>query len=280
MTSPLRTFRLASLEALKLRRQRLAKVVIAVPAAVAALVPQGLWFSAEGGFEGHLAFATSLELAFLPACLLILLQASLSIAGERSDRTLRDALVAPVGRAEILLSRWIVLALECLLVVAVVAIAAGVSTLTRFSFEDIREEAIEPLFTSSEVWEETIRATLGVALPLVALATLGLLVSVCSASPAMAAALSLGSLMALDVAKSVFAAREGFTMALFNSYLPTLFDRTSYLRGVTAMAGGMGDVLWIQGSPRYALQFVVPAATIAALLGVTLVRFSREEFRE
>lgn len=277
---PTRTARLVALEVLKLRRQRLARVVVAVPALVAALVPQGLWLSAGRGLQGHLALATSLELAFLPACFLLLLQAALSVAGERSDRTLRDALVAPVGRTELILARWIVLALECLLIVAVVSIAALLSTLTRFSFGDIREEAIEPLFTSSEVWEETIRAVLGVAPPLVALATLGLAVSVACGSPAMATALSLGSLMALDVAKSVFAGREGFTTCLFNSYLPTLFDRTSYLHGVTAMAGGMGDVLWIHGSPRYALQLFVPAITAAALLVLALARFWREEFRE
>jgi ABC-type transport system involved in multi-copper enzyme maturation permease subunit len=275
-----RVLRLAVIEAAKMRRQRLAQLVVGVPAAAAALVPAGLRISGREGVQGFLALATALELALLLGAFLILIQAALSVAGERSEKTLRDVLAAPVRRSEVLLSRWIGLQLELVLLVALVAAAGLVSTSLFHDFEDITAGAIEPLFFAHELREETTRAILYHLPPAAALVTLGLLISVLAASPAVAAASAAGSLLAIDIGKSIFSGASSGPLYLFNSYLPTLFDRTSYLHGVTALANGIGDVIWSGDSVRHALVMVVPLGYTAVFLGLSLVAFSRTELAD
>ena len=263
-----------------MRRQRLALSVVGIPAAVALLIPQGLWVSSRQGMQGYLAFATALELALLLGSLLLVLHAGVSIAWERSEKTLRDALAGPVHRGEILFSRWLALQAEMLLLLALVAVLAFASTLVHYRFEDIRGDAIEPLFYARELARHT---ALGIAYfipPAFALVTLGLLASVLSASPAMAATLALGALFCLDISKSVFSSASGVVPGLFNSYLPSLFDQTSYLHGVTAMANGIGDVLWSDTGPERHLGLLVPAAYTAVFLLVSLAVFSTRDYAE
>jgi ABC-type transport system involved in multi-copper enzyme maturation permease subunit len=275
-----RLLRLAAIEAGKMRRQRLAQLVVGGPGAVAALVPAGLHLSGREGMQGFLAMTTALELALLLGAFLILIQAALSIAGERSEKTLRDVLAAPVRRFEVLLARWLVLEMELVLLVALVAAAGLISADFFHDFEDITAGAIEPLFYASELREETVRAVLYHVPPAAALVTMGLLISVVAASPAVAAAAAAGSLLAIDIAKSIFSGASSGPLYLFNAYLPTLFDRTSYLHGVTALANGIGDVVWSEDSVRHALVVLVPLGTIAAFLGLALAVFSRTDFAD
>ena len=74
-----------------------------------------------------------------------------------------------------------------LLLVLVVAGAALASTALFYRFDDITAGAVEPLFFASELRGETMRAILYHLPPAAALVTLGILVSVLSGSPAMAA---------------------------------------------------------------------------------------------
>ena len=275
-----RLIRLTAIEAAKMRRQRLAHLVVGVPAVAAALVPAGLQLSGREGMQGFLSLATALELALLLGAFLILIQAALAVAGERSEKTLRDVLAAPVRRSEVLLSRWIALELELLLLVLVVVGAALASTALFYRFDDITAGAVEPLFYASELRGETMRAILYHLPPAAALVTLGILVSVLAGSPAMAAAIAAGSLLAIDIAKSIFSGASSGPLYLFNAYLPTLFDRTSYLHGVTALANGIGDVIWSEDSVRHALVVVVPLAYIAVFLAVSLAAFSRTDFAD
>ncbi|MBI4603415.1 MAG: ABC transporter permease subunit [Planctomycetes bacterium] len=282
MTSnaPARILRLTRIELFKLRRQRLAQAVVGLPAAAALLIPQGLWLSGREGVQGVLALSTAVELALLLVTFLGFLHASVAVAWERSERTLRDVLAGPVRRSEVLLSRWIALELELALAVLLVLAAAGVSSLLHYRFEDIRGDAIEPLFYAGEVGRH---AALGVAYflpPAAALVTVGLLVSVLAATPAVAAAAGLGALLCLDIAKSLFSSTSGFVLGLLNAYLPSLFDRTSYLHGVTAMANGIGDVLWADDAPQHLLVLLVPGLYAGCALAAALALFTRRDFTE
>ncbi len=273
-------FRLTALEIGKMRRQRLALFVVGLPVLVAAGVPQGFWLASTEGMQGFLAFSTALNLALLLGCILLLLHASASIAWERSEKTLRNYLAGPVKRSEVFLSRWIALELEMLLLLGLVVSAAYFSSASRFAFEDIRGEAVEPLFYAADITPHLRLAILYFVPGAAALVSAGVLASVLCATPAVATALALGSLLCLDIAKSVFSSRSGWVSFLFNSYLPTLFDRTSYLVGVQGMSEGKSDALWPDSSPEHWLVWLVPLATLAVTTGLSLGVFVRRDYAE
>jgi ABC-type transport system involved in multi-copper enzyme maturation permease subunit len=275
-----RTLHLALLETFKMRRQRLALLVLGAPALTSALVPQGLWLSSRKGLQGFLALNTSLELSLLLGSFLLLLHSSVSLAWERSEKTLRNTLAGPARRSEVLLSRWLAIEVEVFLLALLVAGAALFSTFLNYRFEDIRGDASEPLFYADELRHHTILGVLYFVPPAMALVTLGLFLSVLSATPATAAALSMGALLLLDIGKSIFSGTSKATSYLFNSYLPTLFDQTSYLHGVTKLAEGVSDVLWMDQSPQHRLNFVVPCVYTVVLFSLSLVIFSRKDFTE
>lgn len=275
-----RISRATRLEVWKLWRQRLTWCVVGAPTLGAALIPQGLCLSGREGLQGYLALTTALGLSLLLACFLVLLQASTGLAWEKSDRTLRNYLVAPLQRSEIFLSRWISLELELLLLLGLVVLAGTLSTGSRLSFEDIRGEAIEPLFYASELREHTARAILYFVPAGVALVTVGLLASVLCSTPAAASALALGALVSLDVAKSLVPGSSSWSWWLFNSYLPTLFDQSSYLRGVSEMARGIGDVLWAENGPQHSQIWITCGVTTAASLLLAMLLFQRKASAE
>ena len=275
-----RTLHLTLLELLKMRRQRLFLLVLGVPALTSALIPEGLLLSSREGLQGFLALNTSLELSLLLGSFLLLLHSSLSISWERSEKTLRNTLAGPVRRSEVLLSRWLALELEVLLLLGLVVAGAFFSTFLGYRFEDIRGDATEPLFYASELRHHTILGILYFVPPAMALVTFGLFLSVLSASPAAGAVLSLGSLLLLDIAKSIVSSSSKMTCCLFNSYLPTLFDQTSYLHGVTKLSEGVSDVLWMDGSPQHTLDFAVPCLYAMVFLLLSLAIFSRKDFTE
>jgi ABC-type transport system involved in multi-copper enzyme maturation permease subunit len=270
---------LTGIELGKMARQRFALTTCLLPLAVAVLLPQ-----APSAFDdperGYHVLARTLELSLLVACYLVLLHASLSLASERHDRTLRNLLVAPVRRAELVLSRWLALELATLLLAAALVAATYASTATRFEFGDIRGEAIEPLAEAGELRRFTLVALGYLVPPLVALVSLGLLVSVVSATPASAAGLGLGVFFLLDIGKSIFPGSSPFRLYFFNYYLPTLFDRSSYLHGVAAYAEGRGDVLWMDDAPEHVFCLLVPLVTAAICVAALVFVFSRRDCTE
>ena len=68
------------------------------------------------------------------------------------------------------------------------------------------------------------------------------------------AGLALGSLFFLDIVKAIFPRHSSLQLYLFNSYLPTLFDRSSYWHGVKAYAQGITDI--VRGSDLFAATHV------------------------
>ncbi len=270
---------LLSLEATKMTRQRLSQVTLFVPLALAASLPQLFWLlesiAPEGGFE---VLTRTFELTLLLACYLLLLQSAASVAGEYQDGTLRNLLVTPARRSEIVLARWIALSVTALIVLVTVSIVAAASTALHFSFDDVYEEAIEPLAEASELRDFSVVSILHLILPLCALVSFGLCLSFFSSAPAPAAAAALGGLLILDIVKSILPAGSAARRYLVNSYLPTLFDETSYLQGTAAYARGFADRLWLPDAPEHSFAVMVPVATAVLFVGVSLLLFSRRSF--
>ncbi len=271
---------LTAIELGKMARQRFALTTFLLPLGVAVLLPQVSSTFAETAEHGFHVLARTLELSLLVACYLILLHASVSVAAERHDRTLRNLLVMPVGRTELALSRWLALELGMLFLVAVLVAAAYVSTATRFEFGDIYGEAIEPLAEALELRHFTLMALAFLVLPLVALVSLGVLVSVISGTAATAAGLGVGSFFFLDIGKSILPGSSPLRLYFFNYYLPTLFDRSSYLHGVTAYAEGRGDVLWMDDAPEHLFAVLAPLVTTGVCVGAAALVFSRRDSTE
>ena len=86
--------------------------------------------------------------------------------------------------------------------------------------------------------------------------------------------------MLLDVVKSIAPATSSFRRYLFNSYLPTFFDESSYWHGVTAYAQGITDVLWMADAPEHGYGTFVPLGTLVVGFGLSLAVFSRGEYSE
>ena len=271
---------LLNIELSKMIRQRGALTALVLPTSVAFLLPQASWYFDANPEWGFYVLARTLELSLLAGCYLFLLQASLSMAAERQDKTLRNTLVAPVRRSEVILSRWLALQLTMLLLVAVVLGSSVVSTASHFAFGDIYEEAVEPLAEASELRHLTLVAVGYLICPLMALGSVGFLVSVLSATPATAAGLGLGLCFLLDIGKSILPGNSPLRLYFFNYYLPTLFDRSSFLHGVTGYAEGRGDMLWLDEAPEHTFAVVVPLATVAVCLVAASWFFSRRDCTE
>lgn len=271
---------LTRIELAKMLRKRFALTTCVLPLAVAVLVPQASSLLGENPDRGFHVLTRTLELCLLLACYLLLLEASVSVAAERHDRTLRNVLVAPVYRSEVALSRWLALQLVSLLILSVLVGAAFASTAIGFTFGDIYGEAIEPLAEASELRHFTLAAVGYLILPLVALVSVGFLVSVVAGTPVTAAGLGLGVALLLDIGKSILPGSSPLRLYFFNYYLPTLFDRSSYLHGVTAYAEGRGDVLWMDEAPEHAFALVSPLVTAGICLIVSTWIFSRRDCTE
>lgn len=270
-------------ELTKLRRQRLAVTTVIAPLLVGLLLPQLIWLF--GGpratpARGFYVFAWSLELALLMGVYLLLLQAALSIVVDRHDKTLRNLLVAPVWRGRIIAVRWLALQGIALLLLALLAAGVFLSTAIHFEFGEIYEEAIEPLATVEELRTYTLIGLAKLILPLAAVVSVGVLVSVLTVAPATAAGVALGLLLLLDIVKSIASANSSFRLWLFNSYLPTLFDDSSYWNGVTAYAQGITDVLWMADAPEHGYGIFIPLGTVVVCFGLSLFVFLRGEYSE
>ena len=273
---------LLHVELVKLRHQRLVLTTFALCLISALILPQLTWLFGESSASerGFHVLGRALELSMLLACYLLLLQASMSMVVERHDRTLRGSLVAPVRRRDIVLARWFALQLTIVLLVVTIVAAAAASTAFHFTFGDVYEEAIEPLAEATELRTHVALGVLHLVLPLVALVSVGFFISVFTRSPATEAGLSLGALILLDISKSMVPGSSPLRLYFFNSYLPTLFDRSSYLHGATAYAQGIADLLWLPDAPEHVCGVVVPLVTGGVCLLAALWLFTRRDWTE
>jgi ABC-2 type transport system ATP-binding protein len=242
-----------------------------------ALVDSGERFSTTSvtAFEG---FGSGLRAGLMLAAWILAGLASQSIAGELSRGTLRNVLLRPVGRVRTALGKaFAVLTLGAITYVALAGASLAVAGWA-FDFSDLAEILPNgepftlPGFAAVELWPHLWQALSAPLLPLAACCAIGFLAGAIARTGAGALALSLGSLLALDLARTVARGmdREAF---LHTAYLPSPLGDTSFLKFYADVAQGVSNTSFAYAETS----LVVPLAwcVIAfAIASFSLVRRS------
>jgi ABC-type transport system involved in multi-copper enzyme maturation permease subunit len=205
---------------------------------------------------------------------LVLGIASQSISSELSGGTLRNVLLRPVLRWQVVLGK----ACACLSIAAcgyvLLALAALASARASFEFTDVSEilpnGARFALVPASELWPALWSALAAPVLPLCAYTLLGLLAGtiVRSAAGGLALALFLG--VGLDLARIV-ARAFGVESLLLSAYLPSPLGDTSSIRVFVETAQGISNAHFDFARTAY----VVPIAWLCASLVLSILVLGR-----
>jgi ABC-2 type transport system ATP-binding protein len=212
-------------------------------AAARAQVEAGELFSATDvtAFEGAgVALRAGLPLLALVAAGV----ASQALAGEASRGTLRNVVLRPVRRVHVgagkALTHLVVTLLAYGLLAAVAVLLAG----TMFGYRDLVEILPNgerfPLVPASELWPQLHSALLSPLAALAACVGIGFLAGAIVTNAAAALAIALGSLMFLDLARTV-ARGLGLEGVLPTAYLPSPLGDTSFLKLYADLAQGISN---------------------------------------
>ncbi len=202
--------------------------------------------------------------------------ASQSIAAELARGTLRNTLLRPVTRAQVVLGKFGALAAATLGSYALLAAAAvGLAALS-FGFGDVVEVlpngAHFTLLPAAALWPDLRLALLAPIVPLLAYAAVGFLSGTIARVGAAALALALGTGVVLDLARS-FLRAVGARSALPSDHLPSPLSDTSYVRYYVDVAQGVSNATFEHG----AASVWVPAAWCVAAAGIALVIVQRRD---
>jgi len=205
------------------------------------------------------AFAVGLGLGLPLAAWILAGLASQSLAGEYARGTLRNVLLRPVGRGQLVLGKALALFAAGFASWAALVAAALAASAWAFDFRDLAEilpngDAFPlPGATAAELWPLLRTAALASLLPLAAMCAVGFLAGSLLRNAAGALATALGTLLFLDLARGV--AREFALEAwLPTAYLPSPLGDTSYLRFFADVAEGVSNT---------AFEFADTAAVVA-----------------
>jgi ABC-type multidrug transport system ATPase subunit len=175
--------------------------------------------------------------------------ASQSIAAELRGGTLRNLLIRPFRRIEIVVGKlWVVATLALLAYFALLgsaALAAGIA----FDYGDLVEILATgkpyPLLNADDVWPELWPAIASPVAPLLAFTALGFLCGTLTRSAAGALVLTLGTMTALELLRGL-AGGYGVEHWLPGPYLPSpLAPQGSHLDNFVLVAGGVSTQPWI-----------------------------------
>ncbi len=220
-------------------------------------------------FEGvAVALAASLPILALIAAGF----ASQSIAGELARGTLRNVLLRPVRRAQVVLGK--ALALGLLLVLGYVGLAGAIVAAAGASLEFGDVSELLPngqpfvLVSSAELWPELARVLALPLLSLLGVLWLGLACGALVRSSAGALALALGTLVGLDLAR-LFARGGALEAWIPSAHLPSPLSDTSVVgyfldlaRGVSSARFAFASQSWIVPLAWCALSLVVARAIL------------------
>jgi len=215
-------------------------------------------------FEGAgVALQSGLPLLALVAAGL----ASQAIAGELARGTLRNVLMRPLSRAQVVLGKVVthlglMLAAYALLAGAGLALAGWL-----FGYRDLVELLPNgetfPLRTAAELWPELRAAVLAPLAPLAACVGLGLFAGSLARNAAGALAAALGSLVFLDLARAL-ARGFGAEGWLPTAYLPSPLGDTSRLSLYADVAQGISNSTFAYADTNLSVPLAWFAATILA----------------
>jgi hypothetical protein len=274
--------------------RRRAPVLLALPALVAgisiALEKSRVAMEAARVASGDLASTTAVTgfgatasalRAGLPLLALVLAAVgSQMIAGELARGTLRNVLLRPATRLEVVAGKalaGVVLALGAYLLLVLVSLAFSAAA---FGFADLVE--ILPngqefaLIEAVELRGDFARALTVPLAALLAFFASGFLAGSCTRGASSALGLALGALLGLDLARVV--ARDlGVEGWLLTAYVPSPLGDTSYLHYFADRAQGISNAVFELGSswagiPRDFLQPVLWGVACLALSAMLLAR--------
>lgn len=198
---------------------------------------------------------------------------SQSIAAELARGTLRNTLLRPVTRAQVVLAKLGALAAATLGSYALLAGAAiGLAALA-FGFGDVTEVlpngARFTLIQAADLWPDLRLALAAPLVPLLAYAVIGFLSGTIARVGAAALALSLGAGVVLDLART-FERAMGARGVLPSDHLPSPLSDTSFVRFYVDVAQGVSNATFEHG----AWSVWVPAAWgfVSASIALAIVR--------
>jgi ABC-type transport system involved in multi-copper enzyme maturation permease subunit len=173
--------------------------------------------------------------------------ASQMLAGELARGTLRNVLLRPLTRLEVVAGKALAgaaLVLGAYLALLAVTLTASAAA---FGFGDLVEilpnGAHFPLVAAAELRMDLLRALAAPVVALLAFFTLGVACGALARGPASALGLALGVVLGLDLARA--AARGlGAEEWLLTAYLPTPLGDTSYLHHFADRAQGISNSLF------------------------------------
>lgn len=199
------------------------------------------------GFE---AVGLALQ-AGLPVLLCVALGlASQSIAAELARGTLRNTLLRPLTRAQLVLGKFGALSTVVLGSYALLAVVALAAAKFAFGFGDVDEVLPNgvrfTLVPAADLWPELGLVLLAPIVPLVAYAAIGFLAGAVARVGASALALALGIGVVLDLGRS-FARALGARSALPSDHLPSPLSDTSFVRFYVDVSTGVSNATFEHG---------------------------------
>ena len=281
------TFRMIRHEVQRWTGQLTVPLMLALPAVVGVLAMlvrrEGVLGDREEVVQGTLASATDVNAfegvarALHPGiwilCYVVLGLASQSVAGELAQGTLRNVLLRPLTRLQVVRGKaWalVIVTFGSYLLLVATAVAAASWA---FDFTGVTE--ILPngnrfeLVKAEELWPDFWRALLSPVLMLFAYAGIGMLAGTVVRRGATALAVALGAGIFLDLGRDL-ARATAVEAWLPPTYVPSL-GRSSFVDHFLEVSQGTSNTLFLFGD----FEVYAPLAWIALTLGLTALVFSR-----
>lgn len=230
---------------------------------------------------GFQATASALQTGLPLLALLVAGIASQSIAGELSRGTLRNVLLRPQTRWQVVLGKalaGLAVTLGSFALLVGVALAGGALV---FGFGDLVELLPNgdefPLVAASELWPDLRQAVLGQAPTLAGYFGLGLLAGVIARTAPGALGLSFALVLASDLARGV-ARSFGLEQWLLSAYAPSPLGDTSQLNYFAERAEGISNAVFRFAGRDLAgvdLALAVPLLWLTTCVGLSILLLRR-----
>lgn len=220
--------------------------------------------------------ASALQAGLPLLALLVAGIASQALAGELSRGTLRNVLLRPQTRWEVVVGKTFAGIGVSLVAYLVLAAAAVATSAWAFGFKDLVELLPNgdefPLIAASELWPELRRALASQTPVLVAYYGLGLLAGAVARTAPGALGLAIAFVLGTDLLRGVARSfhSEGWLLA---AYAPSPLGDTSYLNYFSERAQGISNAVFRFASADLAgldASFAVPTAWLAAAVALSI----------
>ncbi len=223
------------------------------------------------------ALAQSLQ-SGLPMCAAVVVGiSSQTLASEYSRGTLRNLLLRPVLRWQVVIGKAIALALLTLLAYAVLAGVSILGARLWFEFRGVTEILPDggrmelDNFAAADLWRALWPALLAPIAPLMAWSTVGVCASALARSGALALALGLGAFVFTDLARAI-ARGTGAEGWLLSAHLPSPLGDTSFINYYSDLTQGISNAEFTQA----ATQWTAPCAWFAIALAISVLVLRRK----